>query len=501
MPLIVLANREPIQHDRAPDGRIVERTSASGLVTALQPLIESCGGVWVAHGSGSADQVMVDRRDGLDVPPANPRYRLRRVWLSEKELQGFYYGFSNEGLWPLCHQVHVQPLFRTADFDFYRAVNRRFAEAVCEEARDDVQMNDEPPLILVQDYHFALAPWWIRKNLPRGTIVTFWHIPWPNSRQFEICPWGRQLLSGLLASSLVGFQTPLDRDNFIDSVEALLPAQVNRDRTVVTYRGRATTVRAHPISIEWPNRWACQSPSIQQCRESVCRELRLPRDIRLGVGVDRLDYTKGICEKLAAVEKLLESCPALVGNFVFVQIAEPSRSALPAYQELRQRLVDTVDRINNRFRGSFYPSVVCLESHHEQADVYRYLRAADLCFVASLRDGMNLVAKEFVAARDDDHGVLVLSRFAGAARELPGALIVNPYSVDASARALVRALEMSDEDQAVRMRSMRTMVARFSARRWVSDLIGDAVALRGGTRWWTRQQADARPRPESRVFS
>ncbi len=471
--LVVLANREPFTHDRLPDGSIVVRRSAGGLVTALEPLVHACSGVWVAHGAGTADRAVVDRRDGLDVPSANPLYRLRRVWLDAAEQRGYYYGFANEGLWPLCHRARVRPVFRSDDFKMYRTVNARFADAVCEEVETD------SPLVMVQDYHFALAPQMIRERLPLSTIVAFWHIPWPSPSEYRVCPWGRQLLKGLLGSSIVGFQTPDDCRNFIDTVECSLDAHINRRRNVITYAGRRTTVRAYPVSVEWPSRWACQVPSIDSCRASVRRQLHLQPDVRLGVGVDRLDYTKGIDEKFLAVERLLESHPELLERFVFVQIAEPSRDCLPAYRELRSRLLETTDRINRRFgTGLGYRPIILLEAHHEPAEVHRFFRAADLCYVGSLHDGMNLVAKEFVSARDDDRGVLILSKFAGAARELTEALIVNPYAIDDSAHALAEALCMADEEQSNRMRAMRSVVAEFSTYRWAGEMLADAARLR-----------------------
>jgi trehalose 6-phosphate synthase len=483
--IVVLANREPIRHDRAADGSIAVRRSAGGLVTALEPLIQACSGVWVAHGAGTADRLVVDGRDGLDVPPANPPYRLRRVWLDEHEELGYYYGFANEGLWPLCHRAHVRPIFRSGDFDIYRAVNARFAEAVCDEAMT------ASPLVLVQDYHFALAPLMIRARFPLCSIIAFWHIPWPSSRDFAICPWGRELLTGLLGSTIVGFQTPEDCRNFIDTVECSLHPDIDRTRSVITYDGRQTTIRVYPVSIEWPSRYACQSPPVESCRTAIRRELGLRPDALLGVGVDRLDYTKGICEKFLAVEQLLETYPAFRERFVFVQIAEPSRECLPAYRELRSRVREVTDRINVRFGADGYRPIVLRETRHEPADVYRLLRAADVCYVGSLHDGMNLVAKEFVSARDDERGVLILSEFAGAAYELTDAVIVNPYASDAVVRALAGALRMPDVEQAARMRAMRAVVAQYNGYRWAGEMLADAARLR---RYPPRPQDDRRNR-------
>jgi trehalose 6-phosphate synthase len=477
--IIVLANREPFRHDVALDGSIVTRRSAGGLVTALEPLIEACSGVWVAHGAGTADRAVVDECDGIEVQSAGQRsYRLRRVWLNQHEQRRYYYGFANEGLWPLCHRVHVQPVFRADDFNTYVDINRRFAEAVCEEA------SSESPIVLVQDYHFALAPHTIRRRLAGSTIVAFWHIPWPHARDFAMCPWGRRLLTGLLDCNIVGFQTTEDCDNFIDTVERSLDVQVDRRRNVISRAGAQTAVRVYPVSVEWPARLTNQS-STADCRADLCRELHLPADVRLAVGVDRLDYTKGIIEKCLTVERLLELRADLRGRFVFVQIAEPSRDCLPHYRAYRSRLRETIDRINSRFGADGYRPIALREARHEPADVFRFLRGADICYVGSLHDGMNLVAKEFVAARDDERGALVLSRFAGAARELTGALIVNPYAIDESADVLAEALRMTTEEQSRRMREMRSRVADFNIYRWGREMLNDAVrsrALNPGTR-------------------
>jgi trehalose 6-phosphate synthase len=427
----------------------------------------------VAQGSGTADRAVVDSRDGVNVPPVNPLYRLRRVWLNATEHRGYYLGFANEGLWALCHRAHVQPVFRSSDFDMYTAMNARFAEAVCEEATTD------SPLVLVQDYHFAIAPYFIRAWRPESTIVSFWHIPWPDARTFAMCPWARPLVEGLLASSIVGFQTSADCRNFIDTAQRLLGADIDRRRDVVTYKGRSTTIRAYPASIEWPNRWVANAPAIQSCRETVCRELNLPSDVRLGVGVDRLDYTKGIEEKFLTIERLLEWYPLFRGRFVFVQIAEPSRECLPAYRDLRARVLQTADRVNGRFGTDDYRPIIVLEAHHDPSDVYRFLRAADVCYVGSLHDGMNLVAKEFVCAREDERGVLVLSSLTGAARQLTGALLVDPQAIDGSAQVLANALSLAAYEQITRMRAMRSVVARFNTYWWAGQMLQDAARVRG----------------------
>ncbi len=470
--IVVLAHREPIRHDRTPRGQIVASRPGGGLVTVLEPLLRASSGTWVAHGAGTADRDMVDSGDRFDVPPATTSYRLRRVWLDAAEEGGYYRGFANEMLWPLCHRTYVPPVFRAEDFDVYRAVNLRFADAACEEARRP------DALIFVHDYHFALAPQRIQARLPSATIVTFWHIPWPHRKRFARCARAAQLLEGLLGSSLIGMQTADDCDHFMDAVEQLTDARVDRTRNLVTYNGHATMVRAYPVSVEWPCRWSRHAPGIPECRESIRQQLGVPADVQLGVGIDRLDYTKGLVEKFRAIERLLAVHAELRGRFVFAQVAAPTRSGLSAYDECRARVLAIVDRINTRFGGRGYRPIILLTDLWAPADVNRLLRAADVCYVGSLHDGMNLVAKEFVAARDDERGVLVLSRFAGAARELTEALIVNPYSIESGARSLAAALSMTGAEQSDRMRGMRTVVAECNTYRWAIEILADAAIAR-----------------------
>ncbi|MBX7114183.1 MAG: trehalose-6-phosphate synthase [Myxococcaceae bacterium] len=470
--VVILANREPYIHERTEDGRTKVLHPASGLVTALEPVMRACSGTWVAHGGGSADRATVDAKGRVKVPPGEESYVVRRVWLSPEEEKGYYYGFSNEGLWPLCHLAHTRPLFRGEDYKCYRAVNQKFADAVCEEV-------DSPdPIILVQDYHFALAPKMIRDRLPRATVLMFWHIPWPNSERFGICPWRNELLEGMLGSSILGFHTPVHCNNFVDSVERFMESRTDRGQSAIVHHQRATLVRPYPISVEWPNHWAQLSPPVAECRAAVFAELGLKPDALLGVGVDRLDYTKGIEERLLAVERMLERYPAFVGRFTFVQLAAPSRTVIERYQQLNAQIEATAQRINQRFGRDDYRPIVLFRAHHEPPTVFKYYRAADLCYVSSLHDGMNLVAKEFIAARDDEKGVLVLSSFTGASHELTEALIVNPYDFDEAASALVMALNMSVEEQQDRMRSMRSFVAEFNVYRWAGRMLVDAARLR-----------------------
>jgi trehalose 6-phosphate synthase len=470
--IVIVANREPYIHEYRTDGTVTVLHPASGLVTALEPVMRACSGVWIAHGSGSADRTTADAKGHVHVPPEEPSYLIRRVWLSAEEARGYYYGFANEGLWPLCHIADTRPIFRSEDWNHYQAVNRKFADAVTEE----VDIDD--PIVMVQDYHFALAPRLIRERLPKATVISFWHIPWPNPDRFGICPWRNEVLDGLLGSSIVGFHTRVDCSNFIGAVDRYLEARIDRVHQAVVQHGHTTLVRPYPISTEWPVHWLQTVPSVPDCRAGVFTELKLPPDALLGVGVDRLDYTKGLEERLLSIERLLERVPALRGRFTFAQLAAPSRTEIDRYRLLNENVERIAARINERFGSGTYRPIVLLRTHHEPSTVFRYYRAADLCYVSSLHDGMNLVAKEFVAARDDEHGVLVLSLFAGAARELTEALIVNPYDLDEAASALAAALEMPPEEQRARMRSMRAYMSEFNVYRWAGKMLVDAGRLR-----------------------
>jgi trehalose 6-phosphate synthase len=458
------------------------------LVTALEPVMRACSGVWIAHGSGSADRETADAQGHVHVPPGEESYLIRRVWLSAEEARGYYYGFANEGLWPLCHIADTRPIFRSEDWKHYQAVNQKFAEAVAEEADID------DPIVLVQDYHFALAPRLIRERLPKATVISFWHIPWPNPDRFGICPWRTEVLEGLLGSSIVGFQTRFDCGNFVDAVDRYLESRIDRAQQGVVQHGHTTLIRPYPISTEWPVRWLETVPSVAECRASIFAELTFPPDALLGVGVDRLDYTKGLEERLLAVERLLERFPDLCGRFTFAQLAAPSRTEIDRYRQLSESVERVAARINERFGRGTYRPIVLLRTHHEPPTVFRYYRAADLCYVSSLHDGMNLVAKEFVAARDDERGVLVLSQFAGAARELTEALIVNPYDLDEAASALAVALEMPPDEQRARMRSMRAYMSEFNVYRWAGRMLVEAARLRDRERLTGRlAHADGTP--------
>ncbi|TGQ72721.1 MAG: trehalose-6-phosphate synthase [Mesorhizobium sp.] len=469
--VIVVSNREPYIHNLEGDS-IDLVVPASGLVSALEPITRACGGTWIAYGGGSADHLVVDRNDRIEVPPDNPSYTLRRVWLTDEEQQGYYLGFANEGLWPLCHIAFTRPIFRTSDWETYEAVNRKFADTVIAEARN------ERPIVLVQDYHFALLPRMIRERLPEAIVITFWHIPWPNSEVFSICPWREKILDGLLGSSIIGFHTQFHCNNFVESVDRFLESRIEREDSAISYGGQTSLVHAYPISIEWPPAQLGKLPDVAQCRARIREKFGMADDVSLCVGVERLDYTKGILDRFHALDELLKQHPQWIGKVALLQIAAPSRGTLPAYQQLYEECVRCADEINERYGSDGYTPVLMVAEHHSQEQVYEIYRAAEVCMVTSLHDGMNLVAKEFVAARDDEQGVLMLSMFAGASKELLESLIVNPYDATMMAEALLQALTMASDEQRQRMRRMREIVRDNNVYRWAGSMLLDAARLR-----------------------
>jgi trehalose 6-phosphate synthase len=471
-PLFVVSNREPYIHVKGDKGPEI-LVPASGLVTALEPVLVASDGTWVAHGSGSADRETVDEKDRLRVPPDLPSYTLRRVWLTDEEVKGYYEGFANEGLWPLCHIAHTRPTFRPDDWLQYQRANRRFADAVLQEME-----GVEAPIVLVQDYHFALLPRMVKEARPDARVAIFWHIPWPNPEVFGICPWQRELVDGLLGADLIGFHTQTHCNNFLETVDRALEALTEWDRFAVNRQGHVTRVRPYPISVAFPDGKPKQEwRSAGGERAALCEELGIEGSL-LGVGVDRVDYTKGILERFRGIERFIEMNPAYQHRFSFVQIGAPSRTDIPRYQQFLDEVTAEADRINARFQSGKWKPIVLLRKHHSHKEISRFYRAASLCLVSSLHDGMNLVAKEFVASRDDEHGVLILSTFAGAALELSDALQVNPYDVQQMAATILKALEMPDEEQAQRMHRMRANVKEHNVFRWAANLLSDLTDIR-----------------------
>ena len=469
--VLIVSNREPYIHSKTDKG-ITLQVPASGLVSALEPVMRATGGTWVAHGSGSADRETVDEHDRVAVPPANPHYTLKRVWLSDEEQDGYYYGFANEGMWPLCHIAFVRPIFREEDWRMYQAVNEKFADAVAAEAKRP------DPIILIQDYHFALLPRMLRERLPRATIITFWHIPWPNAETFGICPYRKEIVDGLLGSSIIGFHTQSHCNNFLETVDRFVESRIDRETSSVTLKGMTTGIKPYPISIEWPPAVLAEQPPVPECRAIVRERYNLPVDMRLAVGIERFDYTKGIVDRMHAVDAFLNNHPDWKGHFSLLQIAAPTRSKLASYRNLQDEAVSVAAEINARHGSDTYKPIILVTEHHQPAEVFELFRAADISIVSSLHDGMNLVAKEFVASRDDEQGVLILSAFAGASRELGEALIVNPYDAHAMGEAIAKALAMPETEQRARMHLMREQVRVRNVYWWAGRMLLDAAKLR-----------------------
>ncbi|MFZ1918626.1 MAG: trehalose-6-phosphate synthase [Terriglobales bacterium] len=472
--MFVVSNREPYMHQR--NGKGIEVVvPPSGLVTALEPVLEACDGTWIAHGSGTADSEVVDGADRLRVPPEDPRYTLRRVWLTKEEEEGYYYGFANEGLWPLCHIAHTRPLFRAGDWQHYQDVNRKFSNAVLEEIK-----NVAKPVVLVQDYHFALLPRLIKESRPDARVAIFWHIPWPNPEAFGICPWQRQLVDGLLGADLIGFHIQSHCNNFLETVDRVVESRVDPEHFSVLRQDHRTIVRPFPISVAFTGDDTSEDDNHgfnYLERTALLRSLGVEATY-MGIGVDRVDYTKGILERFLAIERFLEKYPSYQGKFTFVQIGAPSRTHIKRYHDLFKEVEAEADRINWRFQGGKWKPIVLLSRQHSHKEIDPYYRASDLCLVTSLHDGMNLVAKEFLAARRDERGVLILSQFTGAARELRDALLVNPYDIEQTADAIRAALEMEPEDKQLRMHRMRKLIKEHNIYRWAGSLVTELCEVR-----------------------
>lgn len=467
---IVVSNREPFQH-RYVNGQIECIQPASGMANALDPVMQASGGLWIAHGSGDADKETVDALDHVEVPPDRPRYSLRRVWLSSAEEEGHYAGLSNQGLWPLCHVAFTRPIFDPDHWQMYRRVNERFAEAVLEEA------GDSPTFVFIQDYHFALLPRMLRNARSNLVIAQFWHIPWPNREVFSSFPWREEILDGLLGNDLLGFHLPHHCQNFLKTVDCSLEARIDESGSEISRSGHSTLVRPFPIGIDFDEHAdSANSDVVANQMRRWRKELSLSGRL-LGIGIDRLDYTKGIPERLRSLDKLLEEDPQYRGKLIFVQIAVPSRSSLPAYRQIEREVEYLTAQINHRWATPSWRPIMLLKRHYTSSEMIALHRLAHFCIVSSLHDGMNLVSKEFAASRVDEDGVLVLSKFAGAAYELKDALQVNPFSIEECASAYREALQMQPEERRRRMRKMREIVEHNNVYRWAGKFLSDLAKI------------------------
>ena len=468
--LICVGNREPYSHVFTPSGiRCIE--PASGVVSALDPVMQATGRTWIAHGSGSADWETADAMGRLRVPPLQEKYTLRRIALTREEEDRYYYGFSNEALWPLCHIAYQRPTFEQEDWDCYQRVNEKFAEAVVEET------GTKRPLVFIQDYHFALLPRMIKQRLPSAVVFQFWHIPWPNPEVFRICPWKRELLDGLLGNDLLSFHIQFHCNNFLDTVDRELEALVDREKFAVTCRGATTLVRPQAIGVDFE--MLSEEASLASTEESAI-EFRRTHGLtgqKILLGVDRLDYTKGLLERIEAVDRLLKRHPEHVERLCMIEVGVPSRSRIDTYRRFEDEVSQRVEEVNKRHAVRTWKPILYLKGHRERRDLVPLYRMADVCVVTPVHDGMNLVAKEFIASREDRQGVLLLSSFAGAARELTQAMLVNPFAVDAMSEAMHEALRMPPEEQEERMDRMRDIVREQNVYKWVGKLLQQAVQL------------------------
>jgi len=475
--LVVVSNREPYMHQLR-NGKPTLVRPASGLVTGLDPVLRATGGLWVAHGAGDADRQTADAAGCIPVPPEDPRYTLKRVWITKEEEQGYYYGFSNEGLWPLCHLTHERPTFRVGDWEQYVRANQRFANAVLEE------IGSEKAVVMVQDYQLALVPGMLKAKRPDLRVGLFWHIPWPNAEAFRICPYRVELLQGMLGADLLGFHLQQHCNNFLETVDRMVEAKLDWDRFSAEIKGHACLVRPFPISVQhWSERGVASGEKLALQIATLRHQHQLGEgasSCMVGVGVDRIDYTKGIAERFRAIERLFEKHPGIKGKFTFVQLGAPSRVHIPRYRDLVTELEQLADSINWKFKAEGWKPIHFLVDHHEGPAVYAFLKMASVCIVSSLHDGMNLVAKEYVAAKAEgtdpeadgsQEGVLVLSEFAGAARDLPEALIINPYDTEEFAAAIHQAITMDAKERRQRMTRMRLRIEEFNIYRWAADFL------------------------------
>ena len=464
--LVVVSNREPYMHIWE-HGKIRTIVPASGLVTSLDPVLRACGGVWVAHGAGNADCDIADKKGRVVVPPGDARYMLRRIWLTAEEEEGYYYGFSNEGLWPLCHVTHERPFFQVTDWEQYRRVNQKFARAVLEE------IGSAPAFILIQDFHLALVPRLLKEERPDIAVGIFWHIPWPHPEAFQICPWKKEILHGMLGADLIGFHLQAYCNNFLDTVDRILESRIDWEQFGVNQGDKMTLVRPFPISVQdWKERSVPSGEALSERIRELRAQHRLSDEI-LALGVDRIDYTKGLPDRLRAIARFLEKNPHYRERFAYVGLGAPSRTHIKRYRDLVTEVERLADEINWRFQTPTWKPIILLHEHHNPETVYVFMKMADLCIVSSLHDGMNLVAKEFVSAKEEGDGVLVLSEFAGATRELADAIFINPYNTESFADAILAAIEMAPAERERRMARMRPIVAERNIYRWAADFISE----------------------------
>ena len=470
---IVVSNREPYVHTMS-GGKINCTRPVGGLTEALDPVMRASGGIWIAQGTGDADRKVVDEHDRVAVPPEKPEYTLRRVWLTEEDVAGFYLGFANQALWPLCHVTFTPPVFSDDWWNTYKKVNKIFADAVVDE------IGDRQAVVLVQDYHFALLSGYLKERNPDLTVGQFWHIPWPAYEIFRTCPWHEEILVGMLGNDLMGFHIPSFCSNFLEVAELVLGAEVDRKKSAITYRGNTTVVEPFPISVDFDSiSGQAGTKAVEREMENLSKEFNL-EDKYLGIGMDRIDYTKGIPERLMALDKFLEDNPEYRGRVVFIQAGMPSRTRIDAYKEIERRIDDLMKAVNDKYGTDSWQPVIPMTRQLSRETLNALRRLAHFCVVSSLHDGMNMVAKEYVSARVDGDGVLILSKFAGAAVELQDALLINPFAVSELAGKIKEAIEMPEAERRRRMKNMREIVAGNNIYRWGGSMVSRLISIAGG---------------------
>ncbi len=466
---VVVSSRQPYVHTFK-KGKIECQRGAGGVVTALDPIMRACNGLWVAYGNGDADSKVTDAGARIKVPPDDPSYTLKRVWLTKEEEDGFYYGYANQGLWPLCHLAFQRPVFKNSDWEYYCEVNKKFAKAILEE------IGDKKAFVWIQDYHFTLLAKYLKEMAPGRLVVAhFWHVPWPNHEVFRICPQKQHILEGMLANDLLGFHIRYHCDNFMDTIDRELQCKINRERFSIIKGDHETLIRPYPISVDFEGLGNIAGGSeVKKAMRSLKQEYGLAGK-KLIIGVDRIDYTKGIPERLLAIDRLLEKHPALKGEIVFMQMGVISRIHIPRYRELNDEVNALVEDINWKHSTVDWDPIILARRHLTFTELLALYRMCDVCVVSSLHDGMNLVAKEFVSASVDEDSVLVLSQFTGAARELEGAVLINPYDREKFAGSLYKALNFNKEERKKRMKKMRSVIQKNNIYRWAGKALSELL--------------------------
>ena len=466
--LVVVSNRQPYIHEIV-EGELSYVVPSGGVTTAIDPIMQESGGTWVAYGGGKGDWDAVDAKNRIMVPADDPAYTLRLVRLTEEEEQGYYDGFSNTALWPLCHNAYTEPVFKLDDWETYKSVNRKFARQVLDE------IGGQPAAVFTQDYHLAMLPRLIREADPDIITGQFWHIPWPNAEIFRICPWQDEILDGLLGNDMLGFHIGDHCNNFLDTVSRNLPGQVDHRYSRVTYKDELSVVRPFPISVDFEQiSHDAEGKDVDEEMDRLTDELNLGGKL-VGLGIDRIDYTKGIPHRFRAMGRFLEKYPEYIGKVVLVQAGVMTRIQVDAYQQLAAQIEDLLEEINGKFGRDGWNPIIYMPTDLPDVQLLALRRLARFCVVSSLHDGMNLVAKEYVASRFDEDGVLILSPFTGAAQELTDALIVNPYATEQFADAIHQAVEMPYQERRSRMVQMREIVRENNIYKWAALMVVDLM--------------------------